>query len=185
MPNEIQLLTQIKNGDAKALSLLYDNYSGALYGVIIRMCKNEAVAQELLQETFLKIWQKAGSFDPEKGKFYTWAYRIARNLTLNELRNPSPLIQTEDLSVYKEKVATEVLTIDELKLNGSIKKLESHHQKAIELVYFQGLTHREAHEEMNVPLGTFKSYVQQALKKLRESYQLTIFLGWLLMEQIL
>ncbi|MEM7086217.1 MAG: sigma-70 family RNA polymerase sigma factor [Bacteroidota bacterium] len=185
MPNEHHLLTQIKNGDTQALSILYDNYSGALYGVILRMCKNEAVAQDLLQETFVKIWQKANSFDPEKGKFYTWAYRIARNLTLNELRNPSPLIQTEDLSVYKERATTEEQSIDKLKLNGSIQKLDSHHRKALELVYFQGLTHREAHTEMNVPLGTFKSYIQQALKKLRESYQLLLFSGWLLIEQML
>jgi RNA polymerase sigma-70 factor (ECF subfamily) len=185
MLNQQHLLNQIKNGDTQALSELYDNYSGALYGVILRMCKNEAVAQDLLQETFVKIWQKVNSFDPEKGKFYTWAYRIARNLTLNELRKTSSLIQTEDLSVYKERTETEELSIDTLKLNGSIKKLESHHQKALELVYFQGLTHREAHEEMNVPLGTFKSYIQQALKKLRESYQLALFTGWLLIEQLL
>lgn len=185
MSNEASLITQVQNGDTRALSTLYDNYSGALFGVIIRMCKNEAQAQDLLQETFMKIWEKADRYDPNKGKFYTWAYRIARNTTLNHLRNPSKLIQNEDLSVYTNSAVAEEPDLDLVGLNGSLKKLDSHHQKALELVYFQGLTHREAHQEMNVPLGTFKSYVQQALKKLRESYHPQLIIVWLLIEWML
>lgn len=185
MPNETTLISNLQNGDTQALSVLYDNYSGALYGVILRMCKDEGIAQDILQETFVKIWKKCASYDPAKGKFYTWAYRIARNTTLNELRNPSKLIQTDDLSVYTNKAEDEEPEIDVTTLNGSLKKLEDHHQKALELVYFQGLTHREAHQEMGIPLGTFKSYIQQALRKLRESYQTTILLCGLLIDWIL
>lgn len=185
MPNESILIHNLQNGDTRALSALYDNYSGALYGVIIRMCRDEAMAQDLLQETFMKIWNKCGSYDPEKGKFYTWSYRIARNTTLNALRNPSKLIQTEDFSVYTDKAEDEEPEIDLTKLKGSLKKLDDHHQRALELVYFQGLTHREAHKEMDIPLGTFKSYIKQALKKLRESYRITIIIGGLIMNWIL
>ncbi len=185
MSNELERISQLQNGDRRALSSLYDDYSGALYGVIVRMCKDEAQAQDLLQETFVKIWQKCGSYDPKKGKFYTWAYRIARNTTLNFLRKGNNLIQNEDLSVYSNKAETDENNIDVLALNGTIKKLESHHQKALELVYFQGLTHREAHQEMDVPLGTFKSYVQQALRKLRELYPPLLLLMALLIERML
>lgn len=185
MPNESTLITDLQNGDSRALSALYDNYSGALYGVIIRMCKDEALSQDLLQETFVKIWKNCNSYNPEKGKFYTWAYRIARNTTLNAIRNPSKLIQIEDLSVYTNKAEDEKPDIDLTALNGSMKKLEDHHQRALELVYFQGLTHREAHQEMDIPLGTFKSYIKQALKKLRESYQITIIIGGLIVNWIL
>ncbi|MEM7185364.1 MAG: sigma-70 family RNA polymerase sigma factor [Bacteroidota bacterium] len=184
MLNESTLIQKLQNGDSTALSALYDRYSGALYGVLLRMCKNEPMAQDALQETFLKIWRNCGSYDPEKGKFYTWAYRIARNTALNALRNPSKLIQTEDLSVYTNEAEEEAPDIDLIQLNGSLRQLEAHHQKALELVYFQGLTHREAHEEMEVPLGTFKSYIKQALKKLRESYQMALVLGGLLMKWI-
>ena len=118
----------------------------------------------------MTIWEKSDGYDFEKGRFYTWAYRIAKNKTLNFLRKPNHLIQIEDLSVYKDKTEDVTNTIDEFKLKGNIKRLEPHHQRAIELVYFNGLTHREAHEEMNVPLGTFKSYIRQALKQLQESY---------------
>lgn len=168
MQNDQFLIERLKNKESRALSNLYDRYSGAIYGVIIRICKNEAQAQDVLQETFVTIWQKIDSYDPQKGRFYTWAYRIARNKTLNSLRKSSDLIQSEDLSVYENEEADDDNTRDYTSLKGSIKKLESHHQRAIELIYFEGHTHREAHKLMDVPLGTFKSYVRQALKRIRE-----------------
>jgi RNA polymerase sigma-70 factor (ECF subfamily) len=170
MQNDLALIIKLKSKDESALSQLYDNYSRALYGVILRMCKNEQDAQNLLQDTFLTIWEKSYQYNPEIGKFYTWAYRIAKNKTLNFLRKDKKLIQTEDLSVY-EKTEGEVKTNSrQNQLKGKIKQLELHHQRAIELVYFNGLTHMEAHQEMEVPLGTFKSYIKQALKKLKISY---------------
>ncbi|MBT8271649.1 MAG: RNA polymerase sigma factor, partial [Bacteroidia bacterium] len=117
--------------------------------------------------------------------FYTWAYRIARNTTLNSLRNRHDLIQNEDLSVYNNKEEEVGPHIDLTKLSGSIKTLETHHQEALKLVYFKGLTHREAHKEMKVPLGTFKSYVRQALTQLRKSYELILVAGVALIERIL
>ncbi len=171
---ESLLISQFQSGNTRALSTLYDKYSGALYGVIIRICKDEAQAQDLLQETFITLWDKAKEYDSKKGRFYTWAYRIAKNKTLNAIRNTQDLIQNDDLGVYTNRGAEEINEVDLPKLNGAIKSLEAHHQQALELVYFQGLTHREAHKEMDVPLGTFKSYIAQALKKLREVYQAII-----------
>jgi len=166
-PKDTEFINQLLNGDKNALYLLYDKYSGALYGVILRMCREEDLAKDLLQESFIKIWQNIGSYDPEKGKFYTWAYRIAKNTTLNALRKSTPLIQTEDLSVYENK-NTDLEVTDYSNLNGILAELEPQHQQAIDLVYFKGLTHQEAHKEMNVPLGSFKSYIRQALMKMRE-----------------
>ncbi len=170
---DITDIRQLQNGNKDALYKLYSRYSGALYGVVIRMCREESLAQEILQDTFVKIWKQIHTYDPERGRFYTWAYRIARNTTLNALRKQKNLIQTEDLGVYTDK--EEESGPDYTQLNGVLKDLEPHHQTAIELVYFKGLTHREAHQEMDVPLGTFKSYVQQALKHLRTAYQKEIF----------
>ncbi|WP_232517435.1 MULTISPECIES: RNA polymerase sigma factor [Aquimarina] len=184
MQDNLGLIKRLQNQDSTALSSIYDQYSGALYGVILRICKNEEQAQDLLQETFLKIWQKAHQYDPQKGKFFTWSYRIAKNISLNAMRKTSKLIQNEDLSVYENKEVNEN-QIDILQLNGSLKLLDPHHQKALELVYFNGLTHREAHKEMDVPLGTFKSYIKQALKKLRETYQKELFLLWIILEKMI
>lgn len=178
------LIKQLQNKDESALSVLYDNYSKALYGVILRMCKDENDAQNLLQDTFMTIWEKSNTYDFEKGRFYTWAYKIARNKTLNFLRKPNELIQIEDLSVYESRTENTINPQDFLKLKGTINRLEAHHQKAIELVYFNGLSHREAHEEMGVPLGTFKSYIKQALRQLRQSYLKVISFLMILMEVV-
>ncbi len=184
MVEDKALIKRLQNKDENALSIIYDNYSRALYGIIIRICKDEDVAKNLLQDTFMTIWEKSDSYDFEKGRFYTWAYRIARNKTLNFLHKPNKLIQLEDLSVYESRKETETDPAEYIKLKGKIKSLDAHHQKAIELVYFNGLTHREAHEEMDVPLGTFKSYVRQALKQLQHSYLKTLAFLMILIEVV-
>ena len=174
MPADLSLISRLKNKDESALSLLYDQYSGAIYGVILKMIKKEDVAQDILQDTFLTVWNQSHRYDEKKGSFYTWVYRIARNKTLNQLRGQKNVIQMEDLSVYTNKKEEETTIKDFSALSGSLNKLEPHHKQAIDLVYFQGYTHREAFEEMKVPLGTFKSYVRQALKVLREEHKLLI-----------
>lgn len=170
MTDDKALIKRLQNKDETALSLIYDHYSRALYGVIIRICKDEEAAENLLQDTFMTIWEKSNSYDMDKGRFYTWAYRIAKNKTLNYLRKPNQLIQMEDMGVYEDRTDTTTPPQNYSNLKGNIKNLQDHHQKAIELVFFNGLTHREAHEEMGVPLGTFKSYIRQALSILKKSY---------------
>ena len=163
------LIKEVINKNQLALNQLYTKYGGAIYGVILRIVKEQTVAEEVLQETFIKVWQQIERYDAEKGRFYTWIYRIAKNLALNALRNSSKLIQTEDLGVYKEegqKYSNE-FSVD---IEGALATLSPHHQRALTLVYFEGYTHREANEIMKIPLGTFKSYVRQALKQLREHY---------------
>ena len=177
---DIFLIERLKNGDKNALFPLYDKYSGALFGVIVRMCRDKELAEDLLQESFIRIWEKIDTYAPGKGKFYTWAYRISRNTTLNHLRKSSFLIQEEELSVYKD-IEDEMPEEDYEQLNGLIKKLEPHHQKAINLVYFKGYTHQEAHQIMKVPLGTFKSYIRQALLQLR-TVRSELYLIWIAIE---
>ncbi|WP_299113014.1 sigma-70 family RNA polymerase sigma factor [uncultured Winogradskyella sp.] len=174
MQNDTTLIQHLKNKDERALSLLYDKYSGAIYSVILKMIRDEGKAQNILQDTFMTVWDKAENYDADKGRFYTWLYRIAKNKTLNVLRKTDPLIQTDDFSVHTNKEDAIPIDTEYLELKGAITTLETHHKEAIELVYFKGLTHREAHKEMDVPLGTFKSYVRQALKQLKETYAKTL-----------
>lgn len=184
MQNDNALIQQLKNKDERALSLLYDKYSGAIYSVILKMIRDEGKAQNILQDTFMTVWDKAESYDADKGRFYTWVYRIAKNKTLNVLRKVDPFIQTEDFGVYTNKEDAVSIDPEYLELNGAVKHLEAHHKQAIELVYFKGLTHREAHLEMDVPLGTFKSYIRQALKQLRETYAKTLSLILLILNAL-
>ena len=134
-----------------------------------------AEAQDVAQEAFIKAYRAIGNFRGDSA-FFTWMYRIARNNALNAIRSRKDFIQNEDLSVYSNVGEDGNKEIDTFQLNGRLRSLEEHHQRAIELVYFNGLTHREAHEEMGVPLGTFKSYVQQALRQLRTLYKDELFL---------
>jgi len=184
MSTDKALILKLQNKDETALSQIYDKYSAALYGNIIRMCKDEQQAQNLLQDTFMTIWEKADTYSFDKGRFYTWAYRIAKNKTLNYLRKPNKLIQTDDFSVYESTEHGDDNPIDTEALNGTIEQLEPHHKKAIELVYYKGLTHREAHKVMDVPLGTFKSYVRQAIKQLQKSYKAVTLLVILIIEAV-
>ncbi|WP_411768176.1 RNA polymerase sigma factor [Winogradskyella sp. A3E31] len=174
MHDDSLLIQQLKTKNERALSSLYDKYSEALYFVILKMTKDETAAQDLLMKTFMTIWEKSHQYDSDKGRFYTWAYRIARNKTLNFLRKSDPFIQTDDFSVYESTEDNITKNDDSLALRGAILKLEKHHQKALELIYFKGLTHREAYKEMDVPLGTFKSYVRQALRELKTIYSKTM-----------
>ena len=184
MQNDTLLIRDLKNKDERALALLYDKYSGAIYSVILKMIRDEGKAQNLLQDTFMTVWEKAESYDESKGRFYTWVYRIAKNKTLNVLRKTDPLIQTDDFSVYTNKEDAISIEPEYLELNGAVTTLEAHHQKAIELVYFKGLTHEEAHQEMDVPLGTFKSYMRQALRQLRETYAKSLSLILLILNAL-
>ncbi len=184
MQDDNTLIQQLKNKEERALSLLYDKYSGAIYSVILKMIRDEGKAQNLLQDTFITVWDKAESYDTDKGRFYTWVYRIAKNKTLNVLRKTDLLIQTDDFSVYSNKEDAISIDPEYLELNGAVTTLEAHHKEAIELVYFKGLTHKEAHQEMDVPLGTFKSYIRQALKELRETYAKTLSLILLILNAL-
>lgn len=171
MQQHQNLIQRLKEKDQEAFSKIYDMYSAAIYGVVLKICRSEEIAQEVLQDVFLTVWHKSQQYDKEKASFYTWLYRIARNKSLNALRKlDDTIIQNENLSVYKgiEEQQENTVTIE---LEGSMNLLKPHHKKAIELIYFQGYTHREAHKVMDIPLGTFKSYVRQALKILKENYQ--------------
>jgi RNA polymerase sigma-70 factor (ECF subfamily) len=184
MQNDDTLIQQLKSKDERALSLLYDKYSGAIYSLILKMIQDEGKAQNILQDTFMTVWDKAESYNADKGRFYTWVYRIAKNKTLNVLRKTDPLIQTDDFSVFNNKEDAISIDAEFLELNGSLNKLEARHKEALELVYFKGLTHREAHLEMEVPLGTFKSYIKQALKQLRETYSKSLSLILLILNAL-
>ncbi|EDP71699.1 RNA polymerase, sigma-24 subunit, ECF subfamily protein [Flavobacteriales bacterium ALC-1] len=184
MQNDNSLIRDLKAKDERALSLLYDKYSGAIYSVILKMIRDEGKAQNLLQDTFMTVWEKAERYDETKGRFYTWVYRIAKNKTLNVLRKTDVLIQTDDFSVHTNKEDAISIEPEYLELNGAVTTLDAHHKEAIELVYFKGLTHKEAHQQMDVPLGTFKSYIRQALKQLRETYAKSLSLILLILNAL-
>ena len=85
---EQHIVSLLKEGDQRAIPLIYENYSGSLLGVIVKITKDEALAQDALQESFIKIWKSSKKYDSSKAKLFTWLYRIARNTAIDKLRSP-------------------------------------------------------------------------------------------------
>lgn len=159
----------IRKKNQKGLSDLYDQYCGALNGIILRIVKNEKVAEEILQNTFLKIWDNIDSFDDSKGTFYTWMARIARNNALDVVRLKTFVAHEKskeiDDVVYNNVSETKTSHIDvKMVLSG----VEEKYSLVLEHVYLLGYNHRETAEILDLPLGTVKTRLRSALVQLRD-----------------
>ncbi len=158
--------------DRKAFELLYDKYSGALYGLALKMLKQEALAEDVLQEAFIKVYRKIHTYDPVKGRLFTWMLNITRNLAIDMLRSrqyqmTSGSVQME--TEHLEKVAPSVSTnIDHIGLTEVLDTLPDGQREVILLLYFQGYTQVEVGKKLNIPLGTVKSKVRLGMKALRK-----------------
>ena len=169
-----ELIILIREKNQKAFSYLYDNYSKALFGVINSVVDNIEEAEDVLQKTFIKIWNNFESYDAAKGRLYTWMLNIARNLAIDSTRSKhekiKSKIQSTSENVYKfeNNLRTEDTTHDTIGLNTILNSLKEDHKVIIDLAYFEGYTQEEISKKLNLPLGTVKTRVRQALLKLRE-----------------
>ena len=173
---EKELVSLLKRREKAALEYLYDHYSAALNGVILRIIKKEAIAEEVMQDAFLKIWKNIDAYDPEKGKLFTWMLNLTRNLAIDKTRSKE--IKNElksdklDNSVHKvdqrnfHEFSPENIGVKEL-----LDNLNPDQQKVMDLLYFQGYTQSEVAEEHKIPLGTVKTRLRIALKQLRKIVQ--------------
>ena len=171
--DESELILQLKQKDKKALTYLYHCYAASLYGIIHRIVRPQEVAEEVLQDSFIKVWNNIHRYDPEKGRLFTWMLNIARNLAIDTLRskefarkNKTDLLEDNVACImcnmYEEPATRDTALIDLL------RHLSAHQQMVINLVYFQGYTHQQVSEQFGIPLGTVKTRVRSALMRLRE-----------------
>jgi len=169
---EKEIIQLLEKGDQKALNLLYENYSSALYGVIFKITKDDALAQDALQESFIKIWKNSKKYDPKKAKLFTWLYRIARNTAIDKLRSfnnrSGKEVQIEESNVYR--IATAELNQDVMDLKKHVATLDQKYQIVLDALFFEGMTQQEASEELNIPLGTIKSRLKIGLRELKKVY---------------
>lgn len=164
-----QITHLIRNRDEKGISLLYDKYANALYGVIERILNNPGLSEEVLSQTMLKAWNKIDSFDIQKSTLFTWLMAIARNSAIDKRRLKSfeNNHKTDSISspVYNI-VATEAdSNIDTLKILGL---LDEKYKVVLNKVYLEGYSQSEAAELLDIPLGTVKTRVRTAIQILRE-----------------
>ena len=174
--DEATLVDLLKKKDRQVFSYLYDNYSGVLYGIILKVAIKQEQANDLLQEVFIKIWRNIESYNPSKGRLYTWMLNIARNTAIDYLRSKQfqkdgKNQNIEDsVNIINQYEKTEQQT-DNIGLKQMVEKLPPDQQKVIDLVYLKGYTQDETSKELNIPLGTVKTRVRMAINTLRGIYK--------------
>ncbi len=175
---EKHIVELLAERNEKAISLLYDNYADTLFGVAYKVVKDEDLAQDVLQESFIKIWKKSDSYDPTKAKLFTWLFRITRNTAIDKLRSLNTKadkeIQIDVSNVYNlgvNSIRPEVLDMQE-----TLEKIEPKYQIVLDALFFQGMTQQEASEELDIPLGTIKSRLKIGLRELRKIYDAQVVL---------
>lgn len=173
--SEEELVSKLKAQDKIAIQALYDMYSGALLGVISRIIPQTEVAEDLLQETFLKIWNSATSYDSSKGRLFTWMMNIARNLSIDKLRskdfrNAGKNQDIENNVDFIDSQKEITFNADLLGIKDLVTALKPEFNSVLNMVYFKGYTHVEAAEELNLPLGTVKTRIRMAIMELRKNF---------------
>lgn len=166
------LVKELLKKDNNSFTLLYDNYSKSLYGVIYNLIKNREEAEDVLQEVFVKIWNNIDSYNESKGRLYTWMLNIARNTSIDKLRskgfNNSQKNLSVDNFVYMLEDNSKITNrIDAIGIKRFINKLKPKCIQIIELLFFQGYTQQEASEELEMPLGTVKTNNRNCMNELR------------------
>lgn len=162
----------LKNRKQSALDYLYDHYSGALYGVIFRILKKEEISEEVLQDVFLKVWNKIDAYDSSKGKLFTWMLNIARNHAIDKTRSKemNKGKKTDDIDYLVNKIDTREnaeLQIDAIGLKEVLMGLSEDQRFIVDQLYLKGYTQSEVAEEFNIPLGTVKTRLRSAMIELR------------------
>jgi RNA polymerase sigma-70 factor (ECF subfamily) len=166
----------LQRRDPSAMADLYDRFGKIVYSVIFAIVRDGGVAEDLVQETFLRVWNRAKTFDGQQGALGPWLLTIARNRAIDHVRsagaridrNAFELDAREHPSLFGD-LEREVVNSDQARLiRKAIAKLSENQRKVIQLAYYEGLSQSEMAKRMGQPLGTVKSWVRGALKLLRE-----------------
>jgi RNA polymerase sigma-70 factor (ECF subfamily) len=175
---EPTLVDRLRSKDRSALEYLYDHYSGALYGVILRIVRKEEIAEEVLQDVFLKIWDRFANYDAEKGKLFTWLVNIARNQAIDKTRSReiSKEQKTSGIENFVNRIDNEEFIeqqIEGIGVKDILKDLPEEQRFVVDHLYFKGYTQSELAEEFNIPLGTVKTRLRLAMQQLRTTLGVT------------
>ena len=179
-----QLIAQVARGDTTAYEMLYDRYAAAGLGLALKITGDQALAEEVLQETFWRVWRKADLFQNQRGAFTSWFFGIARNLSIDMLRRRRTQVQPADESDRMiEQTADPSLDVPETawlrlkhqQMRAAIESLPDEQRYVIELAYFRGMTRQEIAQATGEPLGTVHTRARLALQKLRDELQLQGF----------
>lgn len=165
------LLSAIRSGDEDAMAQLYDRYSSIVFAVALRVLSDTAAAEDILQEVFMQLWRRPGSFDASRGSLGLWLTVIARNRAIDVLRKRHPESDIDDVVVSVELDmagdAERARTLE--KVRGAMGAMPTPQRSALEMAYFEGLTHTEIAAKTGEPLGTIKTRIRTGLLALRKA----------------
>lgn len=174
---EIELLKRIGQGDRQSFDQLYDRFSRVLFSIAYRLLGNQEAAEDVLQEVFVQIWEKAPRYDPARGKPLTWAVTLTRYRAIDLIRSMRRRGQLNEDAKQEAEVEAQFddrssfLAVADSEQHAfvreAIQKLSEEQREAIELAFFSSLTQTEIAERLNQPLGTVKARIRRGLIKLR------------------
>lgn len=173
--SEEELILGLSRREKVAIEALYDMYSAALFGVISRIVTDEAIAEDVLQETFIKIWNSFSGYSAERGRLFTWMINIARNMAIDKIRskdfrNQSKNQEIENNVTFIDEQRNTVYKPELLGLKDLVETLRPEQKLILDLIYFKGYTHVEAADELGIPLGTIKTRLRMAIQQLRKHF---------------
>lgn len=177
---ENTLISLLQKKDQRAFNYLYDNYAGALYGIVIRIVTLKEYADEVIQNVFVKVWNHIDSFDSERGKLYTWMINIARNCSIDYIKSKGVQNEQKNQSLPNIVDAKENHNftvseqVDHIGFKNVLNELKAEWKELIELAYYEGYTQQEISVKLDIPLGTVKTRTRGALlelKKILKEYQ--------------
>lgn len=167
------LILELQNGNERAFQRIYELYSESIYGIIYSILNDDKIAEEILQDVFLKIWNNSSSYNSDKGRFFTWILNIARNASIDHIRSKSHKNSKKNLAADNfvdilESKSNFSAKTDAIGIKKYINILKPVCKKLIDLLFFKGYTQKETAEELEMPLGTVKTKNRACINKLRE-----------------
>jgi len=167
------LILELQNGNQRAFERIYELYSESTYGIIFSIVHDEKIAEEILQDVFLKIWNNSSSYNADKGRFFTWVLNIARNASIDQLRSKRHKDSQKNLTADNfvdilESKSNFSAKADAIGIQKYIDVLKPVCKKLIDLLFFKGYTQKETAKKLEMPLGTVKTKNRACINKLRE-----------------
>jgi RNA polymerase sigma-70 factor (ECF subfamily) len=171
VPSDLALVAAIRSADQSAMAELYDRYSSIVYSVALRVLQDTGAAEDVLQDVFMQLWRNPGAFDASRGNMAPWLAVIARHRAIDALRRRRPESDIENVVVSIEPDlagdADRSRAMD--KVRGALRAMPAPQKSALEMAYFEGLTHSEIAEKTGEPLGTVKTRIRSGLLSLRKA----------------
>ena len=172
-PSDTALVSAIRSGDRSAMAALYDRYSPIVYAIGLRVLGDTAAAEDVQQDIFMQLWRNPGAFDASRGNLGAWLAVITRNRAIDVLRKRRPEDDAEDvvLSVVPDMAGEADRSRMAEKVRGLLGAMPLSQRTALEMAYYEGLTHTEIASKTGEPLGTIKTRIRAGLIALRKAFQ--------------